>query len=472
MTTANVVGAGPNGLAAAIVLAQAGVRVTVLEAEATPGGGSRTKELTLPGFRHDVCSAIHPLAAGSPFFNSLPLEAHGLRWINPDVAMAHPFDDRTAVTLRRSLDQTASLLGRDAAAYRGLMRPLVENWDKLAGDALAPLLRVPRHPLLLAQFGLSAMRPATSLAGSFQEPRTRALLAGLAAHANVPLTKRFTASFALVLAGAAHAVGWPLAAGGSQSIADALASYLCSLGGEVVTNHRVSNLSDVAGGDAVLFDLTPRQVLRVAGDRLDGRYRKDLGRYRYGPGVFKIDYALDAPIPWMAPECRDAATVHLGGSMQEIVAGEALIASGGHPEKPYVIVAQPSLFDPTRAPEGKHTGWAYCHVPNGSDEDMTGRIEAQIERFAPGFRDRILARHTLSASDLEAYNENYVGGDIAGGSHEGLQLFLRPAPRLSPYTTPDSRLFVCSSSTPPGAGVHGLCGYFAAQATLKRLGKR
>jgi phytoene dehydrogenase-like protein len=464
-----VVGAGPNGLAAAIVLAQAGVEVTVLEAAATVGGGCRTAALTLPGFRHDVCSAIHPLAAGSPFFKSLPLQEHGLRWINPDVAMAHPFDDGTAVTLRRSLDETAAGLGRDAEAYRRLMRPLVDGWDNLAGDALAPVLRVPRHPLLLARFGLNAIRSATGLAGSFQEPRTRALLGGMAAHPNLPLTGRFTASFALVLAAAGHAAGWPVAAGGSQSIADALARYLCSLGGRILTDHRVTALTEIAEDGAVLFDLTPRQVVRIAGERLGRSYGNDLTRFRYGQGIFKVDYALDGPIPWTAPECRQTATVHLGGSLEEIVAGEALIAAGGHPEKPFVILAQPSLIDPTRAPEGKHTGWAYCHVPNGSTQDMTDRIEAQIERFAPGFRDRILARHTLSTPALEAYNENYVGGDIAGGSHAGLQLFFRPARRLSPYTTPDSRLYICSSSTPPGAGVHGLCGYFAARAVLKRL---
>jgi phytoene dehydrogenase-like protein len=319
MTTATVVGAGPNGLAAAIVLAQAGVEVTVLEAAATVGGGCRTAALTLPGFRHDVCSAIHPLAAGSPFFKSLPLQEHGLRWINPDVAMAHPFDDGTAVTLRRSLDDTAAGLGRDAEAYRRLMRPLVDGWDNLAGDALAPVLRVPRHPLLLARFGLNAVRSATGLAGSFQEPRTRALLGGMAAHANLPLTGRFTASFALVLAAAGHAAGWPVGAGGSQSIADALARYLCSLGGRILTGHHVTALTEIADDGAVLFDLTPRQVLRIAGERLGRSYGNDLARFRYGQGIFKIDYALDGPIPWTAPECRQTATVHLGGSLEEIV---------------------------------------------------------------------------------------------------------------------------------------------------------
>ncbi len=469
MASATVVGAGPNGLAAAIVLAQAGVQVTVLEAAATAGGGSRTAALTLPGFLHDVCSAIHPLAATSPFFNALPLEEHGLRWLVPDIALAHPFDDGTAVMLRRSLDDTAAGLGSDAKRYGRLMAPLVRDWDRLAGDALAPLDRRPRHPLLLARFGRHAIRSATGLAGSFREPWTQALITGLAAHANLPLTERFTASFALILGGAAHAVGWPVAEGGSQRIADALAGHLCSLGGHIETNRRVTRLDELAGSDAVLFDLTPRQILEIAGARLSGRYRRDLERFRYGPGVFKVDYALDGPIPWAAAECREAPTVHLGGSMEEIVASEAAIAAGEHPEQPYVIVAQPSVIDSSRAPAGQHIGWAYCHVPHGSTEDMTERIEEQIERFAPGFRSRILARHVLSPADLETYNANYIGGDIGGGSYRGLQLFVRPARRRSPYTTPDERLYICSSSTPPGAGVHGLCGYFAAQAALKRL---
>jgi phytoene dehydrogenase-like protein len=470
MKSTTVVGAGPNGLAAAIVLAQAGVEVTVLEAGATAGGGSRTEELTLPGFRHDVCSAIHPLAATSAFFNSLPLESHGLRWINPNVALAHPFDDGSAVTLLRSVEETASLLGRDDEAYRRLMGPIARDWTSLAGDVLAPILHLPKHPLLLARFGLNAVWPASALARSrFKEPRTRALFIGLAAHANLPLTARFSASFALVLAGAAHAVGWPVAAGGSQSIADALAGYLGSLGGRIETDCRVSCLADTPESEAILFDLTPRQVLRIAGDRFGGRYRAQLERFRYGSGVFKVDYALAGPIPWTAPACRETATVHLGGSMEEIVESEAVVAAGGHPERPFVIAAQPSLFDPTRAPAGKHTGWAYCHVPHASGEDMTERIEAQIERFAPGFRDLVLARHTLSATDMEEYNENYVGGDIGGGSYLGLQLFLRPALQPSPYATPDPRLYICSSSTPPGAGVHGLCGYFAARSALRRL---
>jgi phytoene dehydrogenase-like protein len=470
--TAVVVGAGPNGLAAAIALAQSGVSVTVLEAWDTPGGGSRTTELTLPGFKHDVCSAVHPLAATSSFLRSLPLAEQGLRWLNPDVALAHPLDDGTAVTLRRSLEETAHALGRDANAYRKLMEPLVKDWDDLTDDVLGPMLRPPRHPLLLARFGLSAMRSATGLARShFKEEGTRALFTGLAAHANLPLTTRFSASFGLVLAGAAHAVGLPLAAGGSQSITDALVRYLMALGGRIETGHRVTSLDAIDAYDTALFDLTPKQVLRIAGDRLGPRYRKDLDRFRYGPGVFKIDYALDGPVPWTTPECRQAPTVHLGGRMEEIVAAEAAVAAGQHAYEPFVIFVQPSVIDPDRAPDGKHIGWAYCHVPNGSAEDMSEHIEAQIERFAPGFRDLIRSRHTLSPAKLEAYNENYIGGDIAGGIHEGPQLFFRPSRRPSPYTTSDERLFICSSSTPPGAGVHGLCGYHAAQAALRRWPK-
>jgi phytoene dehydrogenase-like protein len=465
-----VVGAGPNGLAAAIVLAREGMAVTVLEAHERVGGGSRTAELTLPGFRHDVCSAIHPLGFGSPFLRQLPLEDYGLRWVQPDIPMAHPFDDGSAATLRRSLGDTAAGLGEDGERYRKLMWRLAHDWDGLAPDVLGPVLRVPSRPFALARFGLHAMRSASGLARSkFRRPETRALFVGLSAHANVPLEARFTASFALVLGGAAHAGGWPIAEGGSQAIADALTRYLEALGGEVRTRERVESLEGLDSADAVLFDLTPRQIVRIAGERLSDSYRKRLERYRYGPGLFKLDYALSGPIPWTAPECRVAGTVHLGGSMEEIVASEAQVAQGRHPERPYVIVAQQSLFDGTRAPDGQHTLWAYCHVPNGSTEDMSGRIEAQIERFAPGFGGLVLARHTTSGPEFEAYNANYIGGDIAAGAHTGLQLFMRPVTRLSPYTTSDPQLFICSASTPPGAGVHGMCGYFAAQAVLKRL---
>jgi phytoene dehydrogenase-like protein len=350
------------------------------------------------------------------------------------------------------------------------MRPLVDNWHKLALAILGPVLRPPSHPLLMAGFGLQARRSAASLARArFRDGKTQALFAGLAAHANVPLELPFSASFGLVLGTAAHAVGWPVPEGGSQSIVDALTGYLRELGGEVRTGCRVESLADVAGADAVLFDLTPRQVLRIAGPSLSEGYRKELGRYRYGAGVFKVDYALSGPVPWTAEACSRAGTVHLGGMLNEVVASEALVGRGGHPDRPYTLIAQQSVVDSTRAPAGQHTLWAYCHVPHGSTEDMTERIEAQIERFAPGFSKLVLARHVLSAETLEAYNENYIGGDIAGGSHSGLQLFLRPARRLSPYRTSDPRLFICSSSTPPGAGVHGMCGYFAAREALKSL---
>jgi phytoene dehydrogenase-like protein len=462
------VGSGPNGLAAAIVLAQSGVQVTVLEAKDSIGGGMRTQELTLPGFHHDVCSAIHPLAAGSPFFSTLPLAEHGLQWIEPEIALAHPFDDGSAVTLRRSLGETARLMGRDARAYHRLMEPLASSWGRLAASVLGPVLRPPRHPLLLARFGLSALRSASGLARSrFGEEKTRALFAGLAAHANVSLGRPLTAGSALVLAAAAHAVGWPIARSGSQALAEALASYLGSKGGEIKVSRRVASLREVPDADAVLFDVTPRQLLSIAGERLSAAHRKRLERFRYGPGVFKVDYALDGPIPWAAGECRRAGTVHVGGTIEEIQSSEECVSEGRIAERPYVIVAQQSLFDPSRAPAGKHTTWAYCHVPNGSSEQMADRIDAQIERFAPGFRDRVLARHVAGPAALEASNENYVGGDIGGGAHDGLQLLLRPTARLSPYSTSNRRLFICSASTPPGGGVHGMCGYFAAQAALR-----
>ena len=473
MRTAVVAGSGPNGLAAAIALAREDVAVTVYEAKETPGGGCRTQELTLPGYRHDVCSAIHPLGAGSPFFRTLPLTEYGLEWIQPDFALAHPFDDGSAAVLCRSLDETANGLGRDGDAYRRLMQPFVENWDDFSAAVLGPVLRVPRSPLLLARFGVHARRSATGLATSaFEGEQARALFTGIAAHANVPLTGAFTAGFAMVLGSAAHAVGWPIPKGGSQAVTDALLGYLRQVGGRVEANHRVESLAGLEDADVVLFDLTPRQVLTIAGEHLSEGYRRKLRGFRYGAGVFKVDYALNGPVPWTATECLRAGTVHLGSSMAEIVASEDAVAEGRCPERPYVLVAQQSLFDPTRAPEGKRTLWAYCHVPAGSTVDMTGRLEAQIERFAPGFRDLVLARHTTSPAALEAYNENYVGGDIAGGSHEGLQLLLRPAPSLSPYRTSDPRLLICSASTPPGAGVHGMCGYYAALAALSTISHR
>ena len=466
--SAIIVGAGPNGLAAAIQLARAGVKVTVYEARDSVGGGARTQEITLPGFRHDVCSAVHPLAAGSPFLRTLSLDEHGLEWIHPKLALAHPFDDGTAAVLSRSLDETARGLGEDGAAYHRLFHPFAANWETLAGAILGPLVRAPAAPLLMARFGLRARRSAAGLARSlFKSERARALFTGLSAHANVPLTSPLTASFGLVLGSAAHAVGWPFPKGGSQAISEAMARHLRQLGGEILTNRPIDALDELEDANVVLFDLTPKQVLAIAGKRLSDGYRRRLADFRYGPGVFKVDYALDGPVPWSADECRRAGTLHLGGTMTEIIESEAAIAKGRIPDRPYVLIAQQSLFDSSRAPEGKHTLWGYCHLPHGSTVDMTDRIEAQIERFAPGSRERVLARHSMSPIELEDYNENYVGGDIAGGSHAGLQLLLRPTPSLSPYKTSDPRLFLCSASTPPGAGVHGMCGYFAAVTALR-----
>ena len=469
MHDAIVVGSGPNGLAAAITIAEAGRSVLVVEAKNTVGGGARSAELTLPGFTHDVCSAIHPLAASSPFFSTLPLAEHGLEWVYPPASVAHPFDDGTAVILERSVEETSEMLGSDAAAYRKLMGPLVAAWENLANDILGPL-RIPRHPILLARFGLMALRSARSLAeGLFDTERARALFAGLAAHSMLPLESRLTAGFGLVLGITGHAVGWPLPRGGSQKISDALASYLKSLGGEVITGRCVESLDDLQPARAILCEVTPRQLVRIAGERLPSGYRRRLEGYRYGPGVFKVDWALDGPIPWKASECSRAGTVHLGGSLAEIAASESQVWKGKLPKSPFVLVAQQSLFDSTRAPDGKHTAWAYCHVPNGSKFDMTERIEAQIERFAPGFRDRVLAKSVMSPQLLQDYNANYVGGDINGGVQDLRQLFARPALRLVPYSTPVKGLYICSASTPPGGGVHGMCGYFAAKAALRSV---
>ena len=463
-----VVGSGPNGLAAAITLAEAGRSVLVLEAKDTVGGGARSAELTLPGLVHDVCSAIHPLAAGSPFFSTLPLSEHGLQWIHPPSPLAHPFDDGTAAVLERSIEATGEGLGRDALAYKKLMAPLVADWDKLTVELLGPF-RLPRHPVAMARFGLRAIRSARGLAEAmFKGERAQALFAGIAGHSMLPLERRPSAAFALVLGASGHAIGWPIPSGGSQRISDSLASYLRSLGGEIVTSSQVDSIDDLPASRVVLLDVTPRQVIAMAGRRLPQGYLRKLEGYRYGPGVFKADFALDGPIPWKAVECARAGTVHVGGTMLEISASEQAAWSGECPQRPYVLVAQQSLFDPARAPEGKHTVWAYCHVPSGSTFDMTERIEAQIERFAPGFRDRILARSVMSPAALQQYNANYVGGDINGGVQDLRQHFTRPTARLVPYSTPTRGLYICSSSTPPGGGVHGMCGYHAARAALRR----
>jgi phytoene dehydrogenase-like protein len=444
--------------------------VLVIEARDTVGGGSRSAELTLPGYVHDICSAIHPLGLASPFMRSLPLAEHGLEWVQPSAPLAHPLDDGTAVVLERSVAATALNVGRDAAAYRGLVGSLVRDWPKIGPNLLGPL-RFPRHPVALSRFGLKALLPASLLArAAFKGERARALFAGMAAHSMLPLERPPTASFGLVLGALAHLVGWPVARGGSQRIVDAMASYLRSLGGEIATGRRVGSLDDLPPAESVLFDLTPRQVVRIAGGRLPAGYRRQLGRYRYGPGVFKVDWALDGPVPWKAAECLRASTVHVGGTLEEIAGAERAVWRGEHPDRPFVLVGQQSLFDRTRAPVGKHTLWAYCHVPHGSTYDMAGRIEAQIERFAPGFGDRVLARHTMSAAQMQRYNANYMGGDINAGVQDLRQLFTRPTLSLVPYRTPAEGIYICSSSTPPGGGVHGMCGYHAARVALRDLG--
>ena len=463
-----VVGSGPNGLAAAITLVRAGCSVLVVEAAETIGGGLRSKPLTLPGFVHDVCAAIHPLAKASPFFRSLPLADRGVTWIEPDAPLAHPMDDGQAILLERSLQCTGAALGADGDAYVNLMAPLVQHWEPLMDMLLGPL-RMPRRLLLMARFGLPGLQSAQALAeAKFTGDAAKALFAGLAAHAVLPLDKHPTAAFGLLLGILGHAVGWPLVRGGSQRLADALASYLASLSGEIQVNTPIACVDDLPPSRVVLLDVTPRQLLRLAGHRLTSSYRRQLERYRYGPGVFKMDWALDGPIPWRAEACRRAATVHLGGTLHEIAAAERAAFNGQHREKPFVILAQPSLFDGTRAPAGQHTAWAYCHVPHGSTLDVSEPIESQIERFAPGFQDRVLARHVMAPAALEQYNSNYVGGDISGGVQNMRQIFTRPTLRLTPYATPDRKLFICSAATPPGGGVHGMGGYFAARSALRR----
>jgi phytoene dehydrogenase-like protein len=462
-----VVGAGPNGLSAAVVLAQNGWSVRVIEAEDEVGGGARTAELTLPGFLHDPFSAVHPLGIGSPFLRTLPLEAHGLEWIHSPAPLAHPMPDGSVAMLERSLEATAATLGEDGEAYRSLMAPFVTDWDRLVRDALAPL-RIPNAPLLLARFGLLALQPAQwLLRRRFRGERAPALFAGAAAHSAVPLHRAATASFGLVLMAAGHAVGWPVARGGSGAITRAMASLLRSLGGTIETGRPVRSLAELPSARAVLLDLTPRQLLEVAGERLPALYRARLRRFRYGPAAFKVDYALSGPIPWRAPECRRAATVHLGGTLEAIARSERQSWEGQVPDEPYLLVAQPSLFDPTRAPEGRHTAWAYCHVPLGSTIDATERIERQLERYAPGFRDLVLARASMGPAELERRNRNLVGGDINGGTAVLGQLFLRPVASRTPYALPIPGHYLCSSSTPPGGGVHGMCGYHAAQAALR-----
>lgn len=461
-----IVGSGPNGLAAAITLAQAGRKVLVLEAKDTIGGGMRTLELTLPGFRHDMCSSVHPLGLASPFFRSLPLGQYGLEWVYPPAELAHPFTDGTAVLVERSIEATAARLGPDASNYRRLMSWLVQNHEAVLEDFLGPL-RIPRHPLVMGAFGLLALNSAAGFARlAFRTEQTRGMFAGLAAHSIMPLDHPATAAFGLMLGMLAHAVGWPLARGGSSSIAEALSRMLTSLGGEIVTGVQVKSEHDLPSAQLRLFDVSPRQFVCIMGDSLPVRYRRQLDAYRYGPGVFKVDYALSEPIPWQSNDCPKAGTVHLGGKLQTIAQSEHDAWVGRYSRTPYTLVVQPTLFDNTRAPEGKHIAWAYCHTPNNSDVDLTDLIDAQIERFAPGFRDCILARRSHTAVAMETYNPNYVGGDINSGVQDLRQLFTRPVVRLNPYSTPLKGVFLCSSSTPPGGGVHGMCGWHAARSAL------
>lgn len=464
-----VIGSGPNGLAAAITIAREGRSVVVLEGNREIGGGTRCAELTLPGFSHDVCSAVHPMGVLSPFFKELPLHEHGLEWIHPPASAAHPLDDGPAVMLVRSLERTAEELGADGRRYSRLLAPFLRVGEPLIADLVGPL-RIPRHPFAMARFGFYGLRSAVRLSrGLFREPRARALIAGCAGHSILPLSRLLSGGVGLIFAFTAHLTDWPVPRGGSRAITDALASYLRSLGGTLLTERPVQSMADLPEARAYLFDLAPKQLIQIAGDELPRRYLHRLSRYRYGPAAFKVDWALDGPIPWKDPRCAEASTVHVGGTLEEIAASEAAAWNGEHHDRPYLILCQQSHFDPSRAPEGKHTGYAYCHVPFGSDVDMTERIEAQIERFAPGFRDRILARHTRGPAEMERYNPSRIGGAITGGAADLGQFFTRPVARLDPYATPNPRIFLCSDATPPGGGVHGVCGYFAARSALRRL---
>jgi phytoene dehydrogenase-like protein len=463
-----LIGAGPNGLAAAIVLSRPGLQVEVLEAEAIPGGAARTLELTLPGFLHDFGSAVHPLGAGSPFFSSLPLHDYGLEWIHSPSPLGHPLDDGTAVILERDLGHSKTSLGVDGPAWDELVRPFVDQWQEFASAVLRPISLMPKHPLLMARFGIMALLSARTIARRFRSERTRALFAGLVGHSFLGLTEPLSGAFGLILGVLAHAVGWPIPGGGSQSITNALCRHLEALGGTIKTSSRVESLAQLRDYDLILCDVTPRQLLSIGGERFSDSYKRELAKYRYGPGVFKVDYALNHSIPWKANDCQRAATVHLGGSFEEIAASEDAVRNGRHADRPFVLLAQPSLFDSSRAPVGKHTAWAYCHVPNGSNVDMLRKLEDQIERFAPGFRDCVLARRVFSPADLESMDANLVGGDINGGAFDIRQFLFRPTQRY--YATSAKDIFICSSSTPPGGGVHGMCGYHAARMALSTLG--
>ena len=464
-----VVGSGPNGLAAAITLQKSGLHVLLVEGKSTIGGGLRTAELTLPGFKHDICSAIHPMAVASPFFNSLPLEEHSLEYIQPPIALAHPYDNGTSAILTHSIEETASLLGIDKENYLSLIGPIKKNFHSLIPEILGPL-HIPKRPIELAQFGLNALQPATWISKRFRTSVAKGLWAGMAAHSILPLNKLTTSAIGLVLLAAGHSRGWPIPKGGSQQIANALASYFTSLGGKIETSFNVESLAQLPSSKAVLFDITPRQLLKIAGHRFSSIYKWQLEKYRYGMGVFKVDWVIEGEVPFTSPNCRQAGTLHLGNTFEEITAAQQTTWNGRSPEKPFVLLAQQSLFDSTRSPtKDKNVVWGYCHVPNGSTKDMTEAIERQVERFAPGFRERILAKHTFNTLQLEEHNPNYVGGDINGGVIDLAQLYTRPALRWSPYRTSAKGLYICSSSTPPGSGVHGMCGYHAAKRALKDI---
>lgn len=460
-----VIGSGPNGMAAAITLQRAGLSVLVIEGKNTIGGGTRSAELTLPGYTHDVCSAVHPLVASSPFFRALPLASHGLKLIYPEIAAAHPFDGGGAAILTSSLQATAQSLGGDERKYLALIKPLVEAWPGVLNDVLGPL-HLPENPLAFLQFGLRALRSARRTSANFQTTEGKALWGGMAAHAIQPLSNLATSAIALVLLISGHKNGWPIVKGGSQQLSSALASYFTSIGGRIQTDFFIRSIDQLPSAHVAMFDVTPRQLLAIAGGKFSSLYRWQLQRFRYGAGVFKIDWALDAPAPFRAEACRNAGTVHLGNTFEEIAACEKMVWNGKHPQRPFVLFSQPTVFDPSRAPAGKHVAWAYCHVPKGSTFDMTDRIEQQVERFAPGFRERILGRHTFDATQMESYNPNYIGGDINGGVSDLGQIFMRPALRMSPYRTSAKGIYICSSSTPPGGGVHGMCGHHAARQAL------
>jgi phytoene dehydrogenase-like protein len=468
-----VVGSGPNGLAAAVTMARAGLSVHVIDGAATPGGGCRTEELTLPGFWHDVCSSVHPLASASPFFTGTHLATFGVRLLTPKVAFAQPLDGGRAAAVVGSVDETAAGLGPDGRAYRQLVGPLAQDLPLILPTVLGPLGRtIPGHPLAMARFGAEGLLPASVLARRFQGDEAKSLLAGAAAHTMLPLNRALTSAFGLLFVMIAQTVGWPFVEGGSARLTDALVTELTSLGGRMETGRWVTSLGDLPPARAVLLDVTPRQFVALAGDRLPARSRRALQRFRYGPGVCKVDWALSGPVPWQAPACREAGTVHLGGTFAEVAASEADVAAGRHPERPFCLVAQAGVVDPGRAPAGQQTLWGYCHVPSGSTVDMSARIEAQIERFAPGFRDLILARSVRTAADMERHNPNYIGGDITGGAGTLRQTVLRPTPRWNPYRTALPGVYLCSASTPPGGGVHGMCGSWAARTALADLGTR